>query len=161
MIRTVSLLNRKSTAALGTSPYTTIELPRQAKSIRLALAVESVTGGPSAMTLTPTFEFLMPSGGGGQFESLVNANAGFPAWYALPAASNPHALPDGEFAAFTNVSLPTGGEGQLKTVRGGAPVRLKIAWSFTGGTSPAALLTATAFIEEPDPVSTAKPEPGL
>lgn len=161
MIRTISLLNRKSTASLGASPYTTIELPRQIKSLRLALAIEAVTGAPSAMTITPSFEFLMPSGGGGQFESQVNAQSGFPAWYPLPAAANPYALPDGDFTPFTTVALGAVGEAQLKMVRGGAPVRLKLAWSFTGGTSPAALVTATAFLEEPEPTPAYKPTLGM
>jgi hypothetical protein len=146
-MRTLPLLNRKSTAALAPSPYTTVELPRWLDRAVVAVTVETVTGSPTAMAITPSFQMWHSVAGGGEFERLVGTSF-TPPWFDLSADTNPWLLPDGDWAPFTTVTPGPGGLSQAKTIRGGFPWRLKLHWTFTGGTGPGAYISAIAYVME-------------
>jgi hypothetical protein len=158
--RTLPLLNRKSTAALAPSPYATVELPRWLAWAVVAVTVEGVTGNPTAMTITPRFEMWHSVAGAGEFERLVGTSF-TPPWFVITAASNPFLLPDGDWQSFTNVNPPASGLSQARTIRGGFPWRLRLDWSFTGGSGPAAYLSAIAYVMEATEPTAHKPLPGL
>lgn len=147
MVRTHPLLNRKSTATLGPSPYATVEIPRWLDRAIVIVTIEAVTGSPSAMTITPKFELWHSVAGGGEFERLVGTSME-PPWFVITSSTNPWLLPDGDWTPFTNVSLGASGASQAKTIRGGAPWRLRLDWNFVGGSSPAALISAIAYCME-------------
>jgi hypothetical protein len=158
--RTLPLLNRKSTHALGASPYTTVELPRWLAWAVVAVTIEDVEGSPTAMSITPRFEMWHSVTGGGEFERMVGTSF-TPPYFPITAASNPFLLPDGDWKPFTTVDPPASGLSQAKTIRGGFPWRLRLDWSFTSGTSPAAAISAIVYAMEATDTTSMKPPPGL
>lgn len=158
--RTLPLLNRKSTHALAPSPYTTVELPRWLAWAVVAVTVEDVEGSPTTMSITPRFEMWHSVAGAGEYERIVGTTF-TPPYFALSAATNPFLLPDGDWQPFTNVNPPASGLSQAKTIRGGFPWRLRLDWSFTGGNSPAALISAIVYAMEATEPSGWKPPPGF
>lgn len=159
-IRTLPLLNRKSTAALAPSPYVAVEMPRWFARSFVVVTIEAVTGSPTAMSITPSFEAWHSVAGDSEFERTIGSTF-TPPWFDINAASNPSVFPDGDFAAFTNVAPPANGNSAMKTILGGFPWRLKLAWTFTGGSAPAAQISAMAYCSEDTVPTAAKPAPGF
>jgi hypothetical protein len=150
-IRTLPLLSSFSTANLS-APFLSPEMPRDLLDATVVVSVESISGAPSAATLTPKFQIWHSVIGGNQDEVYTGASGTDPtnSWYDIGSAANPGMLPDGDWAAALDVSAAALASpvAMFKTIRGGFPWRLKLNWSLTGGTAPAMKISAIAYCRE-------------
>lgn len=158
-IRTLPLFSRKSVWALGDG-YTSIEIPRWFSTCRVMFTLESVSGAPSAMSITPSFQAWHSIAGDSEYERIVGSSF-TPPWFDINAASNPSVFPDGDFTPITNVAPGASGVSQMKTIMGGFPWRLKLKFTMTGGTSPIAQVSAMVFAAEDIVPVPPRPLPGL
>ena len=151
MIRTVPILSSESTANM-TSPYQSPEMGRNLIDAVVIVTVESISGGPSVATVSPTFQIWHSVIGGNQEEVIDGGSGTSPvnSWATLAAAANPSLMPDGDWPVSINVAGATLTSPVMTTLRidGGFPWRLNLAWALTGGTSPSMLLSAIAYLRE-------------
>lgn len=152
--RTLPILNACTTTTIGTSPYVGPQMPRSVYDALVVVTVEAVSGAPSAATITPSFEVWHSVVGSNFFETFESTNAGLSpvtSWFAVSNANNPSLLPDGDWPAALDVHSATV-SAPVSTFKSfvprGAPWRLKIAWAFTGGTTPALTISAIAYLRE-------------
>lgn len=151
MIRNVPILSGFSTSSM-TSPYVSPEMPRNLDSALVIVTVESISGSPSTATITPKFQVWHSHVGGNQEEVVLGGAGTSPvdSWFDITNANNPYLLPDGDWAAATNVAAAVLATpiSVFKSLRGGFPWRLSLAWAFTGGTSPSMKISAMAYCAE-------------
>lgn len=151
MIRNVPILSSYSTSSM-TSPYLSPEMPRNLDSALVIVTVESVSGSPSTATITPKFQVWHSHVGGNQEEIILGGTGTSPvdSWFDIGVTANPYLMPDGDWAATTDVKAAVVATpiSVFKTIRGGFPWRLSIAWAFTGGTSPSMKISAMAYCNE-------------
>jgi hypothetical protein len=154
LTRTVPLLNACTTGTIGSSPFVSPQMPRSIYDALVIVTVENCSGAPSTATITPSFEVWHSVVGGNYFEVYETSGSGLsPAssWFAVSNANNPSMLPDGDWPATTDVHSATVSApvSVFKSfVPRGAPWRLKVAWAFSGGTSPALTISAQAYLRE-------------
>jgi hypothetical protein len=157
MIRAVPILSGYSSSNM-TSPYQSPEMPRNLDSALVIVTVESISGSPSTATITPKFQVWHSHVGGNQEEVILGGAGTSPldSWFDIAVAANPYMLPDGDWASATDVKAAVLATpiSVFKTLRGGFPWRLSLAWAFTGGTSPSMKISAMAYcMERPGPSS--------
>lgn len=150
MIRHVPLLSGFTTASM-TSPYVSPEMPRNIEDALVIVTVESITGTPTGMTVTPTFEVWHSHVGTQQDEVVISGTGLSPvdSWFPIAAATNPSMMPDGDWPVGLDVvgaiTVPVA---TFRRIGGGFPWRLRLAWAFTAGTTPAARISAMAYCRE-------------
>ncbi len=163
MIRTLVLLSGYSTASMS-SPFVTPELPRNIEDALVVISVESITGSPTAATITPTFEVWHSHVGTNQDEVVLGGSGLSPvdSWYTINSALNPSMMPDGAWPTALDVSGATTSTpvGTFRRIGGGFPWRLKIAWSLSGGSTPSMKLSAMAYLREIQPAGFDRVESG-
>lgn len=151
MIRAIPLLNNFATSSM-TSPFVSPELPRNLTDAVVVITVESISGAPTAATITPQFQLWHSVIGGNQEEVFLGGSGVNPdvSWLALTAAQNPSLLPDNDWPVGLDVSAATTGAPVMvaRRISGGFPWRLSLAWALTGGTSPAMKISAIAYCRE-------------
>lgn len=150
-IRAISLLNNYASTNM-TAPFLTPEMPRSMHDALVVIMIENITGGPSAATISPSFQVWNSICGGNQ-EEVINGGSGVDptiSWFNIAAASNPSMLPDGDWPSLFDVSGATGTTpvAVFKRIDGGFPWRLSLNWALTGGTSPSMKITAIAYVRE-------------
>lgn len=156
------LLNNADTSILGsdggaagTSPWVSPELPRNMLDAFVIVTVESVSGAPTTATITPKFQ-AWHSVIGGNVEEVVGGGAGVVpdiSWFDIATATNPSLLPDGDWPSAFDVHTATATTpvSTMRSVVGrGYPWRLKVAWAFTGGTTPQMKISAIAYVRHGD-----------
>jgi hypothetical protein len=148
-------LNAYSTANM-TSPFLSPEMPRAIQDALVVVTVESVSGSPTTVTISPMFQYWHSIIGGNQ-EEVIDGGSGISptiSWFTVAAVSNPSLLPDGDWPVAQDVSAAETANTPVSFARridGGFPWRLNVAWAFTGGTSPAMILSAIAYCREGPP----------
>jgi hypothetical protein len=150
-IRAIPLLSGYSTSNM-TSPYVGPEMPRNLQSALVIVTVESISGGPATATITPKLQVWHSHVGTNQEEVILGGTGSSPldTWFDITAAGNPSLLPDGNFPTALDVSaavlaVPIS---TFKTISGGFPWRLNLAWALTGGTTPSMKISAMAYCSE-------------
>lgn len=152
-IRTIPLLSGAITGTNPTtSPWVGPEMPRNLTDALVVVTVGGLTGAPTAATITPKFQLWHSVIGGNQEEVILGGTGVSPAnsWFDLSAAQNPSLLPDGDWPSALSVVAATVSApiAVARTIRGGFPWRLQLAWALTGGTSPTAELNVIAYCRE-------------
>jgi hypothetical protein len=151
MIRAIPILSSYASSSM-TSPFISPEMPRNLDSAVVIVSVESISGSPSTATITPKFQIWHSHVGGNQEEVILGGAGTSPldSWFDITVAANPYLLPDGDWAATTNVAAAVLATpiSVFKTIRGGFPWRLNLAWAFTGGSSPSMKISAMAYCME-------------
>lgn len=155
MIRAIPILSSYSSSSM-TSPYISPEMPRNLDSALVIVTVESISGSPSTATITPKFQVWHSHVGGNQEEVILGGAGTSPldSWFDIGVTANPYLMPDGDWAATTDVKAAVLATpiSVFKTLRGGFPWRLSLAWAFTGGSSPSMKISAMAYcMERPSP----------
>lgn len=128
------------------------EMPRNLIDSVTVITVESISGAPSAVTITPKFHFWHSMVGGNQEELNSGGSGASPdkTWYPITYASNPSMLPDGDWPTALDVSTatPTTPVGVFRSLKGGFPWKLSVAVAFTGGTAPSLKLSVMTYFNE-------------
>lgn len=151
MIRSVPLLSGYTTASM-TSPFVSPEMPRNLQDALVIVTVESISGSPTTATITPSFEVWHSHVGTNQEAVVLGGSGASPvdSWFTINSTSNPSMLPDGSWPVGLDVSAAVLATpiSTFRRIDGGFPWRLRIAWAFTGGSTPSMKISAMAYCRE-------------